>query len=133
MKTNLHCSCQCNLRNKLVIQNLIKYYRRLLLLKFFLDLPPTVPLQEYLGAPKINVPSLETNIQVVSSTINSSDHSLHRTHDNLPREQREALKSLRSLKGIIIIKPADKGPGVVVMVRQQYIDEAMRQLNNHTN
>ena len=52
--------------------------------------------------------------------------------DNLPREQREALKSLRSRKDIII-KPADKGSGVVVMDRQQYIDEAMRQLTNRTN
>ena len=36
-------------------------------------------------------------------------------------------KSLHSRKEIII-KPADKGSGVVVMDRQQYIDEAMRQL-----
>ena len=53
----------------------------------------------------------------------SSDPYLHRTHDNLPREQREALKSLR-LRKDIIIKPADKGSGVVVMDRQ---------LTNHTN
>ena len=33
----------------------------------------------------------------------------------------------------IIIKPADKGSGVVVMDRQQYVDEAMRQLTNRTN
>ena len=78
--------------------------------------------------PKNRVPSLETYIQVVSSKINSSDHSLHRIHDNLPREQREALKSLRSRKDIFI-KPADKGSGD----RQQYIDEAMRQLTNRTN
>ena len=39
---------------------------------------------------------------------------------------------MRSRKDIII-KPADKGSGVVVMDRQQYIDEAMRQLTNRTN
>ena len=83
-------------------------------------------------APKNRVPSLETYVQVVSSQINSNDHSTHRTHDNLPREEREALKTLRARKDIII-KPADKGSAVVVMGRQQYIDEAMRQLNNQTN
>ena len=32
----------------------------------------------------------------------------------------------------IIIKPADKGPSVVVMDRDQYISEAEGQLNNNT-
>ena len=101
-----------------------------------MDLPPTDPkpfrCKSTWVPPKNRVLSLETYIQVVSSKINSSDHSLHRIHDNLTREQREAFKSLRPRKDMII-KPADKGSGVVVMDRQQYIDEAMRQLTNRTD
>nr|XP_054762104.1 uncharacterized protein LOC129268590 [Lytechinus pictus] len=53
-----------------------------------------------------------------------------RAHDNyLPREEHQALASLKN-RSDIIIKPADKGSAVVVMDRQQYIDEAMKHLNN---
>ena len=87
-----------------VNQNLTEYYRRLRLSEFFL--PPTDPepfrCKSTRVPPKNRVPSLETYIQLVSFKINSSDHSLHMIHDNLPREQREALKSLRSRKDIII-------------------------------
>ncbi|XP_063954030.1 uncharacterized protein LOC135153802 [Lytechinus pictus] len=55
-----------------------------------------------------------------------------RAHDNLPREERQALSSLKN-RSDIIIKPADKGSAVVVMDRQQYIDEAMKHLNNRSH
>lgn len=119
-----------------VSQDLTQFYRRIRLREFFLDSPPTPPEPFHCKStwvpPKNRVPSLETYIQVVSSQINQTDLSCRRTNDNLPREQREALNSLRTRKDIII-KPADKGSGVVVMDRQQYIDEGMRQLSNHTN
>ena len=41
--------------------------------------------------------------------------------------EREALKNLKSYSDIVI-KEADKGSGVVVMDRDQYINEAFRQL-----
>ena len=41
--------------------------------------------------------------------------------------------NVRHSRKDIIIKPADKGSGVVVMDHQQYIDEAMCQLTNRTN
>ncbi len=93
-------------------QDLTDYYRRIRLREFFLGSPPMDPEPFYCKSnwvpPKNRVPSLETYIQVVSSQINPSDHSTHRTHDNLPREEREALKTLRARKDIIV-KPADKG------------------------
>ena len=56
-------------------------------------LTPSLSAARVLGHPQNRSPSLETYIQVVSSKINSSDYSLHRTHDNLSREQRERLAS----------------------------------------
>ncbi|XP_072014969.1 uncharacterized protein [Amphiura filiformis] len=74
---------------------------------------------------------METYVQVVSSQVNNSANSSHRTQDNLAHEEHQALKSLRT-RTDIIFKPADKGSAVVVMDRQKYIDETMKHLNNHT-
>ena len=57
---------------------------------------------------------------------NSSKH-----HDNLSREERQALRNLRSRQDIII-KPADKGSSVVIMSRDDYISEGVRQLSNQS-
>ena len=51
-----------------------------------------------------------------------------RCKDNLPPEERSALKHLRQ-RTDIIIKPADKGSAVVVLSKEDYIKEANRQLN----
>ena len=48
---------------------------------------------------------------------------------NMSREEEEALENLRGYDGIVI-KQADKGSAVVVMDREKYVDEAMRQLND---
>ena len=60
-----------------------------------------------------------------------NDPRAKRLKDNLPSEEKKALKSLRQ-RIDIIIKPADKGSAVVVLNREDYIREADRQLNNHT-
>ena len=115
-------------------QDLSSYYRRIRLKEFFLDEPPFDPEPFYQKStwtpPKNRVPSLETYIQAVSSQVHSTDTI--RPHDNLPREERQALSSLKN-RVDIIIKPADKGSAVVVMDRQQYIDEAMKHLNNQSH
>ena len=117
-------------------QDLSSFYRRIRLKEFFLDEPPSEPEPFRPSSswipPKNRVPCLETYIQAVSSQVRSSNFSDNRSHDNLPREERQALSSLRT-RTDIIIKPADKGSAVVVMDRQQYIDEAMRQLNNQSH
>lgn len=48
---------------------------------------------------------------------------------NLTRGEREALRRLRA-DNSLIIKSADKGSVVVIMDRQQYVREAMRQLGD---
>ena len=50
--------------------------------------------------------------------------------DNLPKEEREAIKKLQN-RVDIIIKPADKGSGTVVMDYDWYINECSRQLNDN--
>ncbi|XP_078372690.1 uncharacterized protein LOC144656333 [Oculina patagonica] len=50
-------------------------------------------------------------------------------HDNLTRRERQALKKLQH-RTDIVIKPADKGSGTVVMNRQDYLKECHRQLND---
>jgi len=50
-------------------------------------------------------------------------------HDNLSELERQTLKELRQDTSIVI-KPADKGGSVVIMDRQQYIQEALRQLTD---
>ena len=117
-------------------QDLTEYYRRIRLREFFLDAetcdPEPFRIKSTWIPPKNRIPALETYVQVVSSQVTNPDNFVHRSYDNLPREERLALNTLR-LRTDIIIKPADKGSAVVVMDRQQYIDEAHRQLNNSTN
>ncbi|KAK3727397.1 hypothetical protein QZH41_007540 [Actinostola sp. cb2023] len=52
-----------------------------------------------------------------------------RTLDNLSKSERQALQELKQ-RPDIVIKPADKGSGTVVMNLQWYIDECNRQLND---
>ncbi|XP_041467673.1 uncharacterized protein LOC121418037 [Lytechinus variegatus] len=116
-------------------QDLSTFYRRIRL-KEVLDEPLSDPDPFYWKStwtpPKNRVPSLEIYIQAVSSLVCSTDTLDIRAHDNLPQEERQALSSLKN-RSDIIIKPADKGSAVVVMGRQQYIDEAMKHLNNQSH
>ena len=57
---------------------------------------------------------------------------LKKTPDNLDREERTAIKTLKQNKDIII-KPADKGAAIVVMDKTNYVGEAERQLANQVH
>ena len=106
-------------------QDLTEYYWRICLKGFFLDLPPTEPepfrKKSTWVPPKNRIGDLETYVPAVSTQIDNSPYLSRRTHENLPREERQALNSLRQ-RTDIIIKPAGKGSAVVVMDRQKYID-----------
>ena len=73
---------------------------------------------------------LETFVSSVESDIASHKPPKPR-HDNLTKEERNALHSLQR-RSDIVIKPADKGSAVVVMDRDHYVSEAERQLNDST-
>ena len=49
--------------------------------------------------------------------------------NNLTKEERTAMKELSSMRSIII-KPADKGRAVVILDRDYYINEGLRQLSD---
>ena len=56
----------------------------------------------------------------------------HRSiRDNLPKDQRRALRLLKQ-RHDIVIKSANKGSATVIMDRKWYLDECCRQLNNPT-
>ena len=56
----------------------------------------------------------------------------HRSiRDNLPKDQRRALRLLKQ-RHDIVIKSANKGSATVIMDRKWYLDECYRQLNNPT-
>ena len=55
-----------------------------------------------------------------------------KTPDNLDREERTAIKTLKQNKDIII-KPADKGAVIVVMDKTDYVGEAERQPTNQVH
>jgi len=50
--------------------------------------------------------------------------------DTLPKPERRAIKQLQK-RVDIVIKPADKGSGTVIMDRDWYINECLRQLNDN--
>ena len=72
------------------------------------------------------------NIRIKSLIIIKHDIlTVNRNHitDNLTKDKRQALRNLKKRQHIII-KPADKGSGTVVMDKSWYIDECNRQLND---
>ena len=49
--------------------------------------------------------------------------------DNLTKQERKAIKQLQKSVDIVI-KPADKGSGAVIMDYNWYVNECLRQLND---
>ena len=69
----------------------------------------------------------------LSSTLLRCKAEKHsKNHFNLTNEEKKALVELKSNKSIVI-KPADKGSGVVIMNTEDYISEADRQLTNQAH
>nr|XP_054750223.1 uncharacterized protein LOC129255931 [Lytechinus pictus] len=83
--------------------------------------------------PNINNPRLQLFMENVERDVNeaATKYETNRYHDNLSRQERQALESLRSNPNIVI-KPADKGSAIVVMSSKDYIDEGIRQLSDVT-
>ena len=71
--------------------------------------------------------ALDTFINTVENDIMTSKPAT--IHNNLSKQERKALTKLRK-RTDIVIKPADKGSGTVVMDSSWYINECHRQLND---
>ena len=66
----------------------------------------------------------------------SIEQDLHRLRYGQPRKKnlsKEGYKSIKSLRNNsdIIIKPADKGSAIVILVKQYYINEGEKQLHKN--
>ena len=72
-------------------------------------------------------PALDSYIDKVEQDINNIQPT--KITDNLTNDERNTLNQLTK-RTDIIIKPADKGSGTVVMDKQLYIDECTRRLND---
>ena len=70
---------------------------------------------------------LET-IENINSDLSELQATQHR--NNLNKAEIKALRNIRKNPNIVI-KPADKGSATVIMDKQNYINEGMRQLNNN--
>ena len=71
---------------------------------------------------------LEAYISMLEKKIFSSNLKA-RCHRNISREEQKALENLRNYDDIIK-KQAEKGSAVVILDRDKYVAEAMRQLND---
>ena len=71
--------------------------------------------------------ALDTFLDAVKLDITTG--TPNKTRDNLTITERQAISQLKQRQDIII-KPADKGSGTVVMDKAWYIDECNRQLND---
>ena len=71
--------------------------------------------------------ALDTFLDAVKLDITTG--TPNKTRDNLTITERQAISQLKQRQDIII-KPADKGSGTVVMDKTWYIDECNRQLND---
>lgn len=80
--------------------------------------------------PKLNQISknIQNLIRLNNTTVRTIKYQSNQK-SNITVEQRKAINTLRNNKDIII-KPADKGSGIVIMDIQQYKLEALRQLND---
>ena len=78
-------------------------------------------------SPKWRNTALETYIEKTRTDVEShlNDLQAKRFKDNLPPEERSALRNLRQCTDVII-KPADKGSAVAVLSKDDYIKEANR-------
>ena len=73
--------------------------------------------------------AVESYIKVINDNIQEQVQRPRKSRrGNLTKEEREALVSLRS-RNDIVIKKAAKGSATVVMSRDQYVAEVMRQFN----
>ena len=134
------CPTLCHLNKKEVVDDLERYFRRLHLGEFFVDIweeeEENDTSTEFHSPsswipPKGRYASLEAYTLGIRTNVETQLKRLQAfpSKDNLSSKERMALKNLRKCKDIII-KPADKASAVVVHSRESCIKEADRQLIN---
>lgn len=76
--------------------------------------------------------SIDNHVHETIEKINSDLSKLQASHpkNNLNKAEIKALQNIRKIPDIVI-KPADKGSASVIMDKQNYINEGLRQLNDN--
>lgn len=112
-----------------------QYHRRIKLAAFYGDKTetepqPFTPKSEWSPSIAQLPPQIGTLIKADYEYFHNQFH-VERIKPNLTTEETRALTELKENKQIII-KPADKGSAVVILDREQYLEEGYRQLNDRT-
>jgi hypothetical protein len=76
--------------------------------------------------------AVKTFLGSVKSEISGSIYN--KTHSNISKAEREALSTLVKLQRncIIVIKPCDKGAGIIICDFKKYVDSSEKELNSTT-
>lgn len=112
------------------IQN---YHRKIKLATYFgnkgkREKPRFTPPSNWTPPPHKLPPEIHFLIKQDNKEIHKHEN-IHKDKGNLTEDENQALTELKQNKHIVI-KPADKGSAVVILSREQYIFEAMRQLED---
>lgn len=81
--------------------------------------------------PNVNDSAIQSFEKIVLRDVTSLEQQQKRVYYNLTEQDRQVLSNLASKKDIII-KPADKGGGLVILNRKDYESEVYRQLREET-
>ena len=104
--------------------------------KDFFENRPTKPKELFVEPTGWSPPDQMVNPKmsqfITACTSRTRKLSLFPNQNNLTATERQALQKLRKNQKIVI-KPANKGSGTVIMSRENYIKAAHKLLNNNTH
>lgn len=119
-----------------LLHDLQEYHRRLKLATYYKDTDTNIKthfIPKSLWSPPADKIPEEVHNLIKKDLDHFKQHSKIRTEEpNLPMLEVKALRELIHNKSIVI-KPADKGSAVVVLSREQYTQEALRQLKDNVH
>lgn len=115
---------------------LYKFFRKLRIIDFFHNVQENTPDPSVIKRPSSWIPPSNVNPlliayeKVVLSKVDQLYQKKRKIYYNFTKEEKSAIRDLRS-NNSIIIKPADKGGALVIQNRASYVTEVLRQLNDN--
>jgi hypothetical protein len=94
---------------------------------------PEIFRKEKSNVPQNSSNAVKTFLSSVKSDITGS--TFNKTRSNISKDEAEALKTLIKLQRncVIIIKPCDKGAGIIIVDHDKYVSSCQRELESVTN
>ena len=120
-----------HINKALIKEELETYGRKLRLMWHYRNEEQEITINPFKKKSKFNPKRKDTAIEIYLSRLEEEIFSLDKklSYSNLTKEERQAIYSLRDDTSIII-KEADKGSGIVVWDREDYLTEARTQLKD---